>query len=136
MRLTRDTESTQLGKFRIVDTPKGFDFGIREYIKLIFGAVAKSSNPQDLLWRFCTYNEFEQIHDQTYSQNPIFKYFLIDNELERQQFCNNYPKDYKGYLTAFQAIQHPLEKLFFFVDRCKSSLFHYSYLHCRSKRKR
>jgi hypothetical protein len=124
-RLTNDDiDSLCMGKFRIIDNPKGFDYGIRYYIKSIFTLLGGS---QDSILRFCTYDEFEHIHRKIYNpSNPIFRYFLIDNEYERRQFCNNYTQDYKGYLTLFQTIGHPLEKLFFFVDRCKSTLFNYS----------
>lgn len=117
-------DSLCLGKFRIVDNPKGFDYAIRSYIQALSMLIGSDKNT---ILRFCTYEEFEAIHSKTYNKkNPIFKYFLIDNEHERRQFCNNYTRDYQGYLTLFQTIGHPLEKLFFFVDRCKSSIFNYS----------
>lgn len=123
-RLTTDDENLCLGKFRIVDNPQGFDYGIRYYIRSLFPLIGGS---EDRFLRFCTYDEFEQIHKKSYNtNNPLFSFFLIDSEYERRQFCNNYTKNYKGYLTLFQTIGHPLEKLFFFVDRCKSSLFNYS----------
>lgn len=83
-------------------------------INLLKPSVPASEQQAVYMNRFCTYSEFEQLHQKQNSfSRPVFILLGIDNEQKQSACKERFPKDRDSYFQLMEIMNPPLRTFFF-----------------------